>query len=92
MSMPDPFEGSGVKQVIPRVALMIMAMVGTALNQEPEIIIFPRSSFEETGPWICFNIGERRFGIWVSTMHLYEADEDGAMGVDILDPAMIDKT
>ena len=90
--MSDPFEGHGTKQVIPRVALMIIAMVGTALNEEPEIVIFPRSTFEATGPWICFNISERRFGIWTATMHLYEADEDGAMGVDILDPAMIDKT
>ena len=70
---------------------MIISMVATALNAEPEIVIFPRSVFEDIGPWICFNIGERRFGIWTATMHLYEADEDGAMGTDILDPAMIPK-
>jgi hypothetical protein len=89
--MTDPFEGHGVKETIPRPALMIIATVATALNQDPEIVIFPGIE-GVLGPWICFNIGERKFGIWTATMHLYEGDEHGAMGTDILNPATVTKT
>jgi hypothetical protein len=89
--MPDPFESYGVKQVIPRQALIIITQVAVALDEEPEIVIYPDRP-PGIGPWICFNIGERKFGIWTATLHLYEADEHGAMGTDILDPAMINKT
>jgi len=91
MSMPDPFEGHGIKQVIPRQALLIIAMAGISLDDEPTMVIFPTYG-GVANPWITFDIGERRFGIWLATMHLYEADKHGAMGTDIVDPAMIPKT
>jgi hypothetical protein len=74
-----PFESHGVKQTLPLTALVIIFQMAKNLGSEPEIVIFPS---EMPSPWICFNVGDRRFGIWVSTMKLYEADEHGAMGED----------
>jgi hypothetical protein len=87
--VPDPFEGHGVKQVISRQALLIITMAAISLDQEPEIIVFPTEV--PKNPWVSFNLGDRKFGIWMATLHLYEADEHGAMGTDIIDPAMVPK-
>jgi hypothetical protein len=91
----SPFERHAVKQVIPRSALMIILQAASALNTEPEIVIFPNIKIdieeEAIGPWICFNLDGRKFGVWVNTMALYEAEADGAMGTDILNPATLTK-
>jgi hypothetical protein len=73
----------GYRDVIPRAALMIIAIVSYHLDEDPEIVIFP-SSMES--PWVCFDVGRRRFGIWKRTLKLYEADEDGAMDEEPIDP------
>ena len=86
--MVDPFEGHFAKQVIPRKALTIISTVSMALDEEPEIVVFS-TDMPGLGPWICFNIGDRKFGIWTANLKLYEADEDGAMGDDPLDPSRI---
>jgi hypothetical protein len=89
-SMANPLEYHGIKQVIPRSALMIILQASSALDVEPEIVIFP--SLEGVlGPWVCFNLDGRKFGIWTATMALYEGDEHGAMGTDILNPASLVK-
>lgn len=75
----SPFEGHGVRQVFTRGALLIIHEASMALRKDPEIVIFPS---EMKSPWICFNLGDRKFGIWVETHNLYEADEHGAMGED----------
>jgi hypothetical protein len=75
----SPFEGHGVRQVFPRDALQIIWAAAKAQSVNPEIVIFPS---EMESPWICFNLGARKFGIWKETMDLYEADEHGAMGED----------
>jgi hypothetical protein len=88
----SPFEGHGVKQVIPLRALIIMTVVSTLLKEDVEYVIFPS---EMGSPWICFNVGNRQFGIWQASFKLYEADEHGAMGedpIDLLDPEAIKKT
>jgi hypothetical protein len=80
------FEEHGVKQVIPRRCLTIILMVSARLSGDPELVIFPS---ELESPWVCFNLGERKFGIWKRSLALYEADEHGAMGDDILDPSRL---
>lgn len=80
------FEKDGVKQVIPGLALRIIDSVSTQLGKDPEIVVFPS---EMPSPWVCFNVGERKFGIWKMTLTLYEADEHGAMGEDPIDPASV---
>jgi len=82
--MPNPFEAHAVKQIVPRDALEIIVRVSDYLQEEPELVIFPTTL--DSVPWICFNVKNRQFGIWTETMNLYEADEHGAMGEDILNP------
>lgn len=83
MWLPMMFEGHGVKETIPRRALPIINMVAAQLRSDPELVIFPS---EMPSPWVCFNVGERQFGIWKTTLELYEADEHGAMGEDPIAP------
>jgi hypothetical protein len=83
------FEDYAARQIIPRKALEIIQMVAVSLNHDPEIVIYPAypQPVKGSGPWICFDVRDRKFGIWVATMALYEADEHGAMGVDALEPS-----
>ena len=81
-----PFEGPGVRQMIPRQALTVVLGVSARLSGNPEIVIYPG---EMESPWVSFNVGERQFGIWKATLELYEADEHGAMGEDALDVATL---
>ena len=74
-----PFEGHGVKQVVPLRALFTIWEASKARGMDPEIVIFPS---EMESPWVCFNLGDRKFGIWKETLDLYEADERGAMRED----------
>lgn len=74
-----PFEEHGVRQVVPRRALQIISEAASAQRVDPELVIFPS---EMESPWVCFNLGDRKFGIWKATLALYEADEHGAMGED----------
>jgi len=79
----SPFEGHGVRQVIPLRVLMIIWESSRAQHIDPEIVIFPS---EIESPWVCFNLGPRKFGVWKETLNLYEADEHGAMGEDPIEP------
>ena len=88
--MTLPFEHHGVKQIIPYEAMLVILMASTTLKKPPELVIFP-TTLPGIGPWICFNLGPRRFGIWAATLKLYEADEHGAMGDDALNPLTMRK-
>jgi hypothetical protein len=80
------FEEHGVKQVIPRQCVTVILMTAARLSGDPELVIFPS---ETESPWVSFNVGDRRFGIWKTTLDLYEADEHGAMGEDPVNPAAL---
>lgn len=84
--MTPPFEAHGVTQKIPRRALWTISSVSFLLGEDPEIVIFPS---DVESPWVCFNVGDRKFGIWKETFVLYEADADGAMGEDPIIPEEI---
>jgi hypothetical protein len=83
------FEDYAARQLIPRKALEIIQIVAVSLNHDPEIVIYPAypEPIKGTGPWICFNIRDRKFGIWTATMALYEQEADGSMGLDALEPS-----
>lgn len=79
-----PFEGHGVKQKVPSRVILIVWMATQNLGEDVEVVIFPS---EMPSPWFCFNLGDRKFGIWIETLKLYEADEHGAMGEDPINPS-----
>jgi hypothetical protein len=61
-------------------------MVGGPIDEGAEISILVRDRGQKGGAmmasWVEFSIAGRSFGIWRSTLALYEADEHGAMGED----------
>lgn len=69
----------GYRNRLDREALLMIYEVSKALREDVQIVTF---AGEMESPWICFDVGRRRFGIWRPTMNLYEADEHGAMGED----------
>ena len=90
MIVVDPPGEFAVRQQVPRDAMRIIEYVATRLGKDPTWVIYPAlDPAEPPSPWVCFDVGARKFGIWRATMELYEGDEHGAMGDDPIDPRMI---
>lgn len=72
-----------VERLLPHVTHGVDSPAEARRNEELSILVRDRGGQSPiVASWIEFSLGGKEYGIWRATLHLYEADEHGAMSED----------